>query len=114
MPTLTLRQARCAFSLAIASLIQFAVERGYEVALDEGKVPAVGSKHMPGSLHELGLAQDLNLYLGGVYLTASEDYVMLGNFWEEYGTLHGLPLVWGGNWKAPDGNHFSLRWQGKA
>ena len=93
MPALTLRTARCAFTVALANLITFAVDRGYEVALDEGKVPAVGSKHMPGSLHELGLAQDIILYLGGVYLTDSEDYVMLGTFWEEYGVLHGLPLV---------------------
>lgn len=115
MPTaLSLRTARCRFTEALAALITFATARGYEVALDEGKVPAVGSKHMPGSLHELGLAQDLILYLGAVYLTDSEDYVMLGTYWEEYGVEHGLPLVWGGNWKAPDGNHFSLRWGGKA
>ena len=113
---LTLRQARCRFTEALAALITFAVSRGYEVALAEGmdrkttKDPT--TDHMPGSLHEIGLAQDLDLYLGGVYLTDSEDHTMLGTFWEEYGVEHGLPLVWGGNFSKPDGCHYSLRWRG--
>ena len=116
MPTLTLRTARCRFTEALAALIQFATARGYELALAEGmdrkttKDPT--TDHMPGSLHEIGLAQDIDLYLGGVYLSNSEDYIMLGTFWEDYGVEHGLPLAWGGNFKISDGCHFSLRWKG--
>jgi hypothetical protein len=118
MLALTLRTARCYFTVAIAALITYAVSQGYEVALGEGmdrvteKDPT--TDHMKGSLHEIGLAQDLDLYLGGVYLTDSEDFHLLGVFWEDYGVSHGLPLVWGGNFSKPDGDHFSLRWGGKA
>jgi hypothetical protein len=118
MVALTLRTARCRFTEALAELIKFATTRGYELALAEGmdrkttKDPT--TDHMPNSLHEIGLAQDIDLYLGGVYLADSEDHVMLGTFWEDYGVEHGLPLAWGGNFKKPDGNHYSLRWQGKS
>ncbi len=116
MPKLTLRTARCGFSRAIAELIIFANSVGYDVAMAEGmdrlteKDPT--TDHMPKSLHEIGLAQDLDLYLNGVYLMDSEDHRVLGDWWEEYGKTHGLPLVWGGNFKKPDGNHYSLKWLG--
>ena len=126
--SLTLRTARCRFTEALAALITFATTRGYELALAEGmdrktaKDPT--SDHMLHSNHDIGLAQDIDLYLGGVWLTHSEDHSMLGTFWEDYGVEHGLPLVWGGNFPPvevngklvdrSDGNHYSLRWQGKA
>lgn len=118
MTSLTLRTARCAFTVAIAELILYAKSQGYEIALAEGmdrrteKDPT--SDHMNGSLHDIGLAQDLDLYLNGVYLTNSEDHVVLGTWWEDYGVAHGLPLVWGGNFKKADGTHYSLRWRGRA
>ena len=125
---MTLRQARCAFTIAIARLILFAESEGYEIALAEGmdriteKDPT--SDHMKGSNHDIGLANDMDLYLKGVYLTQSEDHIVLGTWWEEYGQANGLPLVWGGNF-APklingkmvdqsDGNHYSMRWKGRA
>ena len=118
MQTLTLRTARCQFTRAIAELVLYAESLGYEIALAEGmdrptqKDPT--SDHMQGSLHHVGLAQDVDLYLKGVYLTQSEDHEPLGTWWEEYGVAHGLPLVWGGNFLHPDGNHYSLRWKGVA
>ena len=118
MIALTLRTARCHFTIAIAALIHYAVSLGYEIAMAEGmeritaKDPT--SDHMAGSLHHIGLAQDLDLYLKGVYLTQSEDHEPLGTWWEDYGVEHGLPLAWGGNFSKPDGNHYSLRWGGKA
>jgi len=116
MKVLTLRTARCEFALAIASLIQHAHANGYSAALAEGmdrrtlKDPT--TDHMKGSLHEIGLAQDVDLYKDGVYLTQTEDHTFLGEWWEDYGIQQGLPLVWGGHFK--DGNHYSLRWQGKS
>lgn len=113
---MTLRESRCAYSVCIAELVLFAVAQGYEVALDEGteritkKDPT--SDHMPGSLHHIGLAQDLLLYLNGVYLTDSKQYTFLGLFWKELGVNKGLPLCWGGDFARPDGNHFSLSWNG--
>lgn len=118
MLTLTLRTARCHFTKALADLVDHAISLGYEIAFAEGmdkiteKDPT--TDHMKGSNHEIGLAQDVDLYLNGVYLMNSEDHEPLGTWWEEYGVEHGLPLVWGGNFSHKDGNHYSLRWQGKS
>lgn len=108
----SLREDRCAFTVALCDLVRWAVEHGYEVALDEvterltAKDPT--SDHRPGSLHHSGLAADLLLYLKGDYLTKTEDYYTLGVHWEALGELRNLPLRWGGRFSQPDGNHFSL------
>lgn len=63
-----------------------------------------------GSLHELGLAVDLNLFKDGKFLANSADHKPLGDFWK---SLHPLAR-WGGDFKPnPDGNHYSMMWQGK-
>jgi hypothetical protein len=110
---MTLRQARCAFAPCIASLIQKAVALGFECALDEGmdrlttKDPT--SDHMRNSVHNVGLAQDLLLYRDGTYLTRTEDYQPLGEWWETQHTL----ARWGGRFSHRDGNHFSFEWEGR-
>lgn len=107
---MTLRQARCEFSRALALLILKGFEMGYEIAIDEvtehitKKDPT--SDHMRGSLHHEGLAGDLILYKDGKYLTETSDYAPLGLWWETYGEEKGIPLKWGGHFN--DGNHFSL------
>jgi hypothetical protein len=112
---MTLRQARCAFTTAIARLILHANDLGYEAAFDEvterltEKDPT--SDHMPNSLHHIGLAADILLYKDGKYLSRTEDYEPLGLWWEEYGKTAKLPLAWGGRFK--DGNHFSLAWESR-
>lgn len=118
MKELTLRTARVAFSLAIARLILHAESLGYELALAEGmdrvteKDPT--SDHMKGSLHDIGLAQDLDLYFKGIYMSNTEDHSPLGMWWKDYGVENGLPLAWGGDFAKPDGNHYSLSWKGKS
>lgn len=110
-----LREARCLFTRALAELILWACERGYEVALDEAterltdKDPT--SDHMPNSLHHVGLAADLNLYREGRWLSTTEDHAPLGEWWEQRGRELGLPLAWGGRFK--DGNHYSMEWKGR-
>jgi len=112
---MTLREARCQFTECLAKLILYARSLGYEVAFDEVTERLTEkdktSDHMPGSLHHLGLAADLLLYLAGKYLTQTIDYQFLGEWWENLGKQLGLPLAWGGRFK--DGNHFSLAWEGK-
>ena len=118
MIALTLRTARTHFTEAITLLVAYMISQGYEVALDEGmtrvteKVPQ--TNHMPGSLHEIGLAQDIDLYKNGIYLSETEDHAAFGLWWEDYGVEHGLPLACGGNFKDMDANHYSLRWGGKS
>ena len=58
------------------------------------------------SCHKLKLAIDLLLFKDGRYLTDTENYRELGEWWEEQHEL----CCWGGRFN--DGNHFSLTWQG--
>lgn len=73
-------------------------------------------RHMRGSLHYLGLANDLALYIDGVYQTTTEAYAPLGKYWK---SLH-PDLRWGGDFRdargkpKPDGNHFSITFGGRA
>lgn len=112
---MTLRVARCRFTSALARLLLYAESQGYEVALDEvterltAKDPT--SDHRPGSLHHSGLAADILLYKDGVYLTDTNAYRFLGEWWEQHGKEQNLPLAWGGHFQ--DGNHFSLAWGGR-
>jgi hypothetical protein len=103
---MTLRDARCKMAVMTARLVEFAISEGFEIALDEG-VNHQGSGHMPGSLHYIGLAQDVLLYKDGHYLTDSANYDPLGVFWE------GMGGAWGGRFSYPDGNHFSVEWASK-
>jgi hypothetical protein len=57
------------------------------------------------SLHEVGLAVDLNLFRDGKYLASTEDHLPLGKKWEEIGG------TWGG--RFGDGNHYSLEFGGR-
>jgi hypothetical protein len=112
---MTYRQARCKFTEALGCLVIKAKTLGYEVAFAEGmdrvteKDPT--TDHMKGSLHELGLAQDIDLYLNGEYLRDTIDHQILGEYWEQLGKEWGVPLTWGGRFN--DGNHYSLAWNGR-
>ena len=102
---MTLREKRVEFTRCLAKLILFAVDMGLEVAIGQD-----GLKHMAGSLHYVGLAEDLNLYRAGTYLTATEDHRPLGAYWKE---LHPLAR-WGGDFKdGKDGNHYSFLHEGR-
>jgi hypothetical protein len=59
------------------------------------------------SNHRIGLAEDYNLFKDGVYLTKTEDWTEIGEWWEK---LHPL-CRWGGRFS--DGNHFSLEHEGR-
>jgi hypothetical protein len=61
------------------------------------------------SVHQLGLAVDLNLFKGGVYLASSEDHRPLGDWWKSQHPL----ARWGGDFQPrPDGNHYSFEYNG--
>ena len=111
---MTLREARCAFTQCLCWLVTYGISQGYEMAFGEvqdtvtAKDPT--TDHMKGSLHEIGLAADINLYRDGKYLELTEDHQTLGEYWEELGKINKLPLRWGGRFR--DGNHYSLEWLG--
>lgn len=112
----TLGQRQRRFLPLVAKLIDFAYAQGYELTEGEGyRTPeqaALNAQHGSGianSLHTLRLAVDLQLFKDGNYLTDSEAYRPLGEFWK---TLD-PDCAWGGDFKTrPDGNHFSLSWGG--
>lgn len=106
LPVSGLRHQQSEFAIHAARLIQQAYLLGYEVPLGEAYRPpetaALYERHGRGvakSYHCLKLAIDLALFKDGVYLTTTEDYRELGEWWESIGG------TWGGLWQ--DGNHFS-------
>ena len=111
---MTLRQKQSEFCRMIAMLITFADIHGYELTLgDAYRDPRVHgdfgerkSYSNPNSLHKVRLAIDFNLFRNGKYLTSSEDHEPLGVYWESIGG------TWGGRFSSPDGNHYSMEWNG--
>lgn len=105
---MTLQEARVLFTCLLAQLILKAFDLGYEVALAEAmdrKTPRdPTSDHMPGSLHDIGLAADLDLYYEHVYQDKTEQHRVLGEYWEALDPH----CKWGGRFKNPDGNHYSF------
>ena len=113
-----LRDKRILFTRSLTNLVAWGNSQpGWQIALGRDFDEA-GEKlrHMKGSLHYLGLANDLALYIGGVYQTTTEAYRKLGDRWK---MLH-KDLRWGGDFvdkkgkPKPDGNHFSCTYMSKS
>lgn len=108
MSDLVKRQS--SFSQAVAKLINYAIAQGYDVTLGEAWRSNPEARRLSGlglgildSKHCKRLAIDLILFRDGVYLTKSEDYAVIGAYWEVLGG------IWGGRFKRADGNHFEWR-----
>lgn len=110
---LSVLQARFVFELA--NLILYAHAVGYTVTLGRGFVTPkenAADGGIDGSLHTLGLAQDLNFFKDGVYLTKTEDLKIFGDRWKR----NGPDYAWGGDFQgknAGDANHFSYAYGGR-
>ena len=109
---MTLRQKQSKFVWMVRDLRNFAEKQGYELTFGEAlRTPeqaalyAKQGKGIPGSIHQLKLAIDLNLFVDGVYMTSTEAHRKLGEYWESIGG------TWGGRFN--DGNHYSLAHGGK-
>lgn len=63
-----------------------------------------GSYSAANSYHKQKLARDLNLFKDGKYLTSTADHAFIGEKWK---SMHPL-CTWGGDFKSPDGNHYSF------
>lgn len=107
---MSLRAKQSKFATMAARLILKAGELGYEVTFgDAYRDPRlhgeIGEKKGYGhakSFHKQRLAIDLNLFKDGEFLGGTDDHMPLGEWWESIGG------TWGGRFKAPDGNHYSL------
>jgi hypothetical protein len=100
---MSIRHQQSIFARNVARLVEWCFLNGYEVTLGES-YNAAKTGHMKDSLHYERLAQDLNLFEDGKYLTDTKDYARAGNAWMQ---LH-EDNRWGGIFKKPDGNHFSM------
>src|SRR6185437_2434466 len=117
-----LLQAQFTFSRLLPRLLDQAYSLGYSVTLGEAyRTPqqalldAQAGSGIAQSLHCQRLAIDLQLFRDGYYLSKTEDYQALGEYWEKLGSQQNppVPLCWGGRFSSrPDGNHFSLEFQG--
>lgn len=102
------------FPPMVAKLIMWLYDNGYECTFGETQrsqaqadANAAAGSGISNSLHCIRLAIDINLFKDGKYLTDSADYEPLGAYWESIGGS------WGGRFKPrPDGNHFSLAYNG--
>lgn len=111
---MTLSTKQQLFAQRISVLILALIERGYEVTLGETWRPCqtaalyaqegIGIKD---SLHTRRLAEDLNLFKGGVFLTTEDEYREAGQLWKSYSTADAV-CCWGGDFASPDADHFSI------
>ena len=114
---MTLREQQSLFMKLLPRLIDHAYSLGYELTggeLERSKAQAqanaASGAGIANSLHLERLAIDLNLFQNGQFLDSSEAHRPLGTYWK---TLHPL-CRWGGDFHPkPDGNHYSLEWQGR-
>lgn len=108
---MTLREKQSLFVRLVAKLIQYAEANGMELTfgecwrtLEQAKLNAQAGRGISSSLHTERLAIDLNLFVAGVFIDASEGHRRLGEYWE---SLH-PSCRWGGRFRKPDGNHYSF------
>lgn len=113
---MTLREKQSLFVRLVAKLIEFAYANGMELTFGEcwrtpeqAKLNAATGRGISNSLHTQRLAVDLNLFVAGVFIDSSEGHRRLGEYWK---TLHPLAR-WGGDFRKPDGNHYSLEHEGR-
>ena len=83
------------------------------IKMGETHIPLIGKdgmKHMTNSLHYDGLAMDIDLFdKDNNYLLDTENHKVFGEYWK---ALH-LDCRCGGDFKKPDGNHYSILYQGR-
>jgi hypothetical protein len=117
----TLHQKQAAHVRKTAALILWAYDHGYELTwgqtlrtATEAAQNAQNNVGIKNSLHGKKLAVDLSLFKNGEYLTRSEDYKALGDYWKSL-SEEGIRCCWGGDFiseRGPDGNHFSIEHEG--
>lgn len=115
---MTLFEKQQLFPQLLGRLFYRAEELGYTLTLGEAYRPpdvaalyADEKRGIKNSLHTDRLAIDINLFRNEIYLTHTEDYRELGEFWKTLSS-DGYTCTWGGDFN--DANHFSISNQGKS
>lgn len=116
---MTLLEKQQLFPRLFATLVDYCMDRGYQLTLGETYRPnetaelyAKQGKGIANSLHRIRLAVDINLFKDGVFLTKSEDYAAVGSFWKGLSVPGEYECAWGGDFARPDGNHLSIEHSG--
>ena len=104
----TLGQKQRRFTKLVGQLIAYAYANGYELTFGRAYDEPESTVGIPNSLHKIRLAIDLNLFANGVWLKTTEAHRPLGLYWESLAP----DCTWGGRFKKPDGNHYSITHQG--
>lgn len=117
---MSLREKQSLLVKCLGKFIDYATSQGYELTLGESYITTPRKTrnglvmedgvHMPGSLHYVRLALDINLFVNGEYITDGSHpaWLELGAFWESLDPL----CRWGGRFR--DANHLSLAHGGRA
>ena len=107
---MTLSEQRRLFAKNLAELIDFIYARGDECEIEEVKRSAAQAQQnadkgagIANSLHLIGLAVDLSMFVHGEFRDDLEAYLAAGEYWK---SLHPLNR-WGGDFKKIDVDHFS-------
>jgi hypothetical protein len=113
----TLGQKQRRFTRLVGLLIEYAYANEMELSFgdayrtpEQAAANAAKGTGIAASLHTERLAIDFNLFINGEYQRDSEAYRRLGDYWKSLGS----DCAWGGDFKRPDGNHFSIRHNGRA
>ena len=101
---MSLGDERRRFTEAIALLTLFSRYQGWYFAVDMARRCEECPVGDEDSVHKLGLAEDMNLYIDGDYIEDGTGHDVLHDFWDMLG---GAPRI------LIDMNHYSFEWQGK-
>ena len=114
---MTLGEKQRLFTRYVGMLITWSYKNGYSLTWgdayrspEQAAANAATGSGIVNSLHCKRLAVDLNLFIDGTYITNSDAYKPLGDYWKSLDPL----CRWGGRFARSDGNHYSLLWEGRA
>jgi len=105
---MTLGEKQRLFMKLLPRLIDKIYEEEYECSGGDLWSKEEYKAHKKNSCHYIRLADDLNLFKDGIYLTDTLAHKPFGEFWE---SLHPL-CRWGGRFN--DGNHYSIEHEGRS
>ena len=103
---MTLGEKQRKFTLMLSQLIGYAYSIGYEMSLGRGSVSEAANAADGGherSCHLVRLAQDLNLFKDGRFITDGEGHDALHDYWDALGGAERIDN---------DMNHYSIEHNG--
>lgn len=114
---MTLGEKQRRFTECIGRLIQWAYENGFELTFgdayrspEQAAANAAAGTGIANSVHTVRLAVDFNLFVDGVFQQATDAHRPLGEYWKSLDP----EARWGGDFKKPDGNHYSFTHEGRS